>query len=179
MVEPRIAWIWIWRGGLVALVLLLGFLRLLPLGLHVEGLPAPDLIRALVLAWLVRRPDHLPAWLVVGLFLPLDLLLHGVPGLDAALMLLATEFLRARQDFLRNLPFVMEWLAIAAVLLVMAGLGQVVLMLFGLPGPALGPALLRALLTALAYPGMVLVAGAVLGLRKPALGEVDALGHRV
>mgnify|MGYP006273717441 CR=1 FL=1 len=179
MVDPVTARIWSYRALFVVLVGLLALLRLMPVGGAPGGLPGPDLIVALTLAWVLRRPAYVPAWLIVALFLPLDLLLGHPPGLGALSVLLGAEALRARQALTRSLPFLLEWALVAAVLLAMTGAVQVVLALFAAPRPILGLDLLRALFTALAYPAIVLVTQALFGVRKASPGEVDALGARL
>ena len=44
------------------------FVRLLPLSAGIMGWPGPDLALALILAWVLRRPDQLAAPVIVGLF---------------------------------------------------------------------------------------------------------------
>ncbi len=169
---------WTLFAGLAGLSL---FLRLLPLPGFAPGVPGgvpgPDLLLCLVLAWVLRRPDYMPALLVAVVFLLEDLLLMRPPGLWALIVLLGAEFLRGRQPLMRELPFLLEWAVVAAVIAAMWLAERLVLGLVMVPMPALGPALLHLLLTLLAYPLVVGVSHALLRVRKPATGEVDALGR--
>ena len=63
-------------------------------GLDLATWPAPDLMLALTLAWVVRRPDLLPAPLIAAYFFVEDILMMRPPGLWALIVLGATEFLR-------------------------------------------------------------------------------------
>ncbi len=153
------------------------FLRLLPLGSAEAGLPGPDLLLCLVLAWVLRRPDYMPALLIVAVFLLEDLLTLRPPGLWALIVLLGAEFLRGRQPLMRELPFPLEWTVVATVMGAMWLAERLVLGLLVVPMPALGPSLAQLVLTLLAYPLVVLVSHYALRVRKPATGEVDALGR--
>ena len=119
MAEARHGRVWVYRGLFVAFSLALLFLRLLPLGGEIGKWPGPDLMLGLMLAWVTRRPDHLPAVLIGLVVLAEDLMLMRPPGLWAALVVLATEFLRARSTLTRELGFAAEWLLIAVVMVTM------------------------------------------------------------
>ncbi|MEM9249456.1 MAG: rod shape-determining protein MreD [Pseudomonadota bacterium] len=179
MIDPITARTWSYRALFFALVLVLAIARLIPTGGAAGGLPGPDLILALTCAWVLRRPAYVPAWLVVAVFLPLDLMLHQAPGLGALAVLLVTEFLRRRQALSRALPFSLEWALVAVVLLVAVAGMQLVLGLFFLPRPPLGLDVIRAIFTAAVYPLAVLFTVYVCKLRKASPGEVDALGARL
>lgn len=155
------------------------FVRLLPLSTAPQSFPGPDLMQCLVIAWVLRRPDFVPAPLVAGVFLLADLLLMRPPGAWALIVLLGTEFLRARQGQMRELGFPIEW---GVVTLVMAGMfltHRFLLALTLVPQPALGLALLQLVATVLAYPVVVLISHTAFRVRKPTTGEVDSLGRRL
>ncbi len=179
MVDPITARAWSYRTLFVALVLLLAIGRLIPTGSSAGALPGPDLIMALTCAWVLRRPAYVPAWLVVAVFLPLDLLLHQPPGLGALVALVVTEFLRKRQELSRTLSFSLEWALVAAVLLASVAGMQLLMGLFFVPRPPLGLDVMRALFTAAVYPLAVLFTVYICKLRKASPGEVDALGARL
>ena len=88
--------VWIYRAGFVAIAMGLLFLRLLPLDSVAGDWPGPDLMLCLMLAWVTQRPDHLPTGLIAVVVLAEDMILMRPPGLWTALVVLATEFLRAR-----------------------------------------------------------------------------------
>lgn len=162
--------------GIAALSL---FIRLLPLGEMPVRFPAPDAVLALTMAWVVRRPDFLPALAIVAVFLLEDLLLSRPPGLWALMVLAGTEFLRARNAMLRGLGFWMEYLLVAAVMLAMLLAYRLILAIVMVPPPPLGLSFLQFLGTVAVYPVVVAVSHFLLGVRKPATGEVDSLGQRL
>lgn len=148
-------------------------------GLSWTTWPAPDLMLALVLAWVVRRPDLLPASVVVAFVFVEDILMMRPPGLWALIVLMATEFLRRRNPTLRGLSFWLEYGLIAALMLGMFVLNRMVLGIVMVPQAPLGLSLAQFVGTVAIYP---LVAAALhfgLGLRKPATGEVDDLGQKL
>lgn len=163
----------------LALALLSLFLRLLPLDPAEPGAPGPDLILALTLAWVLRRPAHLPALLIGLVWLLEDLLLMRPPGLWALIMLAGTEVLRARHALVREIGFLLEWAMVAGVLVAMTLAYRLVLAVFFLPRPPLDLSLAQLVATLVAYPLAVLVLQVVLRVRKPATGELDELGRRL
>lgn len=179
MVDPVTLQTWAHRALFAGLIGVLAVARLMPLDAGRVGLPGPDLMLALTFAWVLRRPSYVPPWLIVALFLPLDLLFQRPPGLGALVVLLGAEFLRGREGFSRGVPFPFEWAMVTFVLLAMAGVTQIVLGLFLVPRPPLGLELLRALFTGAVYPLAVLASHYVFGVRRVSPGEVDALGARL
>ncbi len=178
MVDPLAARLWGYRALFVVAVGALAIVRLMPLNVVPAALPGPDVILALTLAWMMRRPAYVPAWLVVALFLALDLLLQRPPGLGALATLLATEFLRRRQATTRALPFLLEWALVTGVLLAMvAGLQAAQALAFA-PRPPLGLDILRALFTAAIYPAAAGVTVWLFGVRRPAPGDYEGAEAR-
>ena len=161
----------------LALAALWLFVRLLPLNTLPAALPGPDLMLCLTFAWVLRRPGYMPAPLVAGVFLVEDLLLMRPPGLWALLVVLGTEFLRNRQALLREVTFPAEWAMVAVVAFAILVAERVVLFLLIVPQPALGQSLLQMIFTMALYPLVVLGSHFILKVRKPATGEVDALGR--
>lgn len=147
------------------------FVRLLPLDTTPPALPAPDLMLCVTLAWVLRRPDLLPAVVIVAAFLLEDILLMRPPGLWALVVLAGTEFLRARQPQMRDQGFLAEWAVIALIITAMFLLQRAVLTVTLVPMPDLGPALIQMLGTILIYP--VIVAALLLALRPRGFGAGD------
>jgi rod shape-determining protein MreD len=168
-----------WRSVFVALALLVAFVRLLPLGDGAGGVPGPDLLVALALAWAVRRPDYVPVVLLAALMLMADFLFMRPPGLWAAITVIGVEFLRSRETLFRDLPFLVEWGMVALLLLAMTLANAFVLLVLMVDQPTLGLTLLQLIATILAYPLVVAVTVLALGLRRAAPGEVDDRGHRL
>ncbi len=191
--------IWYYRGVFVALALILLFFRLLPLGapsastlwsalpnwiLGAFGVeprpwPGPDFLMCLTIAWVMRRPDYLPALLIALVFLVEDMILLRPPGLWAALMLVATEFLRARAALTRELSFTVEWLLASGIMLGLMLVYRLVFAVSLMPQPGFGFALLQTVWSILCYPLVVILFSTLLDLRKPATGEVDNYGRRL
>jgi rod shape-determining protein MreD len=155
------------------------FLRILPLDLPPGGLPGPDLMLALTMAWVLRRPSHLPALAIALVWLVEDLLMLRPPGLWALIVLAGTEFLRARHVVVREITFLLEWVMVASVLAVMTLGYRLVLAIVMVPQDPLDLSLMRLGFTVASYPAMVLLLHVVLRVRKPATGEVDELGRKL
>lgn len=179
MIDPVKRELWLHRGLFVGVALTLFFLRLLPLGTEAGRLPGPDILLCLILAWVQRRPDYLPALLIVVVVLIEDLLLMRPPGLWTALVLLGAEFLRSRIALTRELSFAMEWLLIAALMMALLLGYRLVFALAFLPQPAFGFAMVQVLASILFYPAVVWLSHAALGVHKPGMGEVDDKGRRL
>ncbi len=179
MIDPVTARLWGYRGVFVLLVLVLLFLRILPISDTGGGLPGPDLMLCLILAWVIRRPDHLPALLIAAVVLVEDLMLMRPPGLWAAAMVLATEFLRARSALTRELVFLVEWLMVTGLMLAMLLGTRLLLALAFVDQPGFAFAFAQIAASALVYPLVVGGLHLLFGLRKPSTGEVDAFGRRL
>jgi rod shape-determining protein MreD len=170
---------WGWQAAFLGFFVLLMGLRLWPAGAAGAAVPAPDLMLAVTAAWVLRRPDHLPVLLLAAVFLIEDLLLMRPPGLWAACAVLMAEFLRSRAALSRELPFPAEWFLVAVTITATVLLHRLALGISVTPAPPAGPALVQLAGTVLVYPAVVAVLHLGLGLRKPAAGEVDAIGRRL
>lgn len=170
-----------WSGRITYVVLasVLLVAPLLPLSAVPRAYATPDILLLVTAAWAARRPDTLPAPVVVGVFLLADFLFQRPPGLYAALVLLMTEWLRRRSLRLRKGSFLGEWVAVGTAIAAM-GLGnRAILAAMMTPQAPLGLTLTQLILTIALYPVIAGVAHLALGLRRPAQGEVDSLGHRL
>lgn len=179
MAETIGASVWAHRGLYAGLALLLLVLRLLPLGSVAGSWPGPDLLVCLTFAWVLRRPDYTPVGLIAAVMLLEDLLLMRPPGLWAAIIVLATEFLRRRGALAREISFAVEWLMVAAVMAASLLGYRLILMLAMLPQVSLGQAMIQLIVSILCYPLVVGASRLAFGVRKPATGEVDAYGRRL
>jgi len=170
----------LWHQALYLCILgVLIFWQMLPLSVGAGGWPGPDLMLALTFAWLLRRPEYVPALAIAAVFFTEDLLTLRPPGLWAAIVLAATEILRAREAGMRDLGFLLEWLLVSGVMAAMLVADRLILTALFVPQPPLGLALLEYLATVAAYPAVVGVSHLLLGLRRAAPGEVDAFGRRL
>lgn len=171
--------VWLYRAGFVAIALVLLFLRLLPLGSIAGDWPRPDLLLCLMLAWVTQRPDQLPTWLIALVVLVEDMVLMRPPGLWSAIVVLATEFLRARSALTRELGFATEWLLISGVMVAMLLAYRLSFAVAFLAQPGFGFAFAQTIGSVFMYPVVVWVMRVVLHLRKPGAGDVDAKGRRI
>jgi rod shape-determining protein MreD len=179
VIDPVATQLWAYRAAFVGLAALVLFLRILPLGGLPGGFPGPDLMLCLTLAWVSRRPDFLPVALIAAVVLVEDLMLMRPPGLWAALVVLASEFLRGRAALTRQLGFLAEWFLVAVVMFGMLVAYRLVLALAFLDQPGFAYAFAQAVMSVLCYPLVAAVLQVALGLRKPLTGEVDAFGRRL
>lgn len=169
--------VWGFRAGLLGLALLVVFVSLLPMQTQPSAWAPPDLVLAVCLAWLLRRPEYVPALLVGAVFLMMDLLLLRPPGLQAVLVVIMCEVLRNRFQDLREVPFPLEWVSVAMALTVLALAQRVVLAVLFLDLPVLGPMVIQLVLTILIYPLVVGISQIVFGIRRLAPGEYNAMGR--
>ena len=168
---------WGYRLLFLGLAVFLLFLRLLPLGSTAGGFPGPDLMLCVALAWVMRRPEFVPVWLITVVILTEDLILMRPPGLWTALVLLATEFLRSRIALTRELSFLVEWLLAAGLMIVMLLGYRLAFMPALLPQPPFGFAAVQVIWSILCYPIVVGLSRLAFDLRKPAHGEVNEYGR--
>lgn len=145
---------------------------LMPLEIAPRPWAAPDLLAALTVAWVVRRPDSLPVTTIAAIWLLADFLMQRPPGLQTALVLVLTEWVRRRATPLRRGGLFAEWGAVALALAALAAAGRVALAVLAIPQPPLGLVLIQLLLTVTVYPAVALVAQAVF--RLGARPEADA-----
>lgn len=150
---------------------LLLFLRLLPLSQGFMGWPGPDMGLALILAWVLRRPDQLSAPVIVLVVLVEDVMLMRPLGLWTAIVLIGSEAARSREPRWRDQPFMVEWVGVGVLIgLMMLGY-RITQALFMLPLPALGQVILQYLATVAAYPLAIFLARWLIGLRRTGRGE--------
>lgn len=178
MIDPVTLTLWRGRLGFVAILTLLTFVLLLPLGGEAGRLPGPDLMTCVVFVWMMRRPDFAPLWLLALVMLAADILLMRPFGLWAALVVVAAEVIRARAVLMRELNFFMEWAVAGGLMLAMLLVYRFFFALTLLPQVTFGAALMQWVWSVIAYPAVVLFASYALALRKPSLGQIDAYGRR-
>lgn len=179
MVDALPSRLWLGRLIYVLVAMVLIFALLLPLNTTPRAWSAPDLLLCVTLAWITRRPEFLPVMVVAVVFLATDMLFHRPPGLWTALVLILTEMLRARATGMRNMPFWLEWATVAMGIVAITLANRLVLAVVMTPQAPLGLTLSQMVTTVLVYPVVVAVGYTLFGLRRPAMGEVDARGRRL
>jgi len=171
--------LWIGRMTFLALICGILFVQILPLGTLPPRWAGPDLILAVTLVWLARRPDFVPVLLIAAVFLLTDLLQHRPPGLWTALVVLLTEALRAREAELRTMPYLLEWMTMGFGIIVITLADRLVLALLMMPQTPLALAMGSVTMTVLVYPVVAAAAHFVFGVSRPGLGAIDASGRRL
>ena len=167
---------WVMQALFLALCLAVIFFHLLPLSTLPSRWAPPDLLICLALAWGLRRPDYVPILSLAGIMLLADLMYHRPPGVMAALVVLASEYLRNRAGALREASFVGEWLAVGIAISGITVVNRMILALVGVEQAALGLVLIQMLMSIAAYPAVVLVSQSVFGVRKLAPSQAEAQG---
>lgn len=160
----------------LALSALCLFMAILPLSPATAGLPSPDVMLAITLAWAVRRPEDLPLMLILPVFLFSDLMLSQPPGLWTAIVLVAVEILRNRHRRARLLPFAAEWIAVALMVIVMTAAYWGIQAAVFVDQTSLASQMRRAGMTILCYPAFVALLHYGLGIRK--LPAPEGFGRR-
>ncbi len=163
----------------LALAAALLFLRLLPINTASDAWPGPDILLCLVFAWSLRRSDYLPFWLVALVIFLEDILLMRPPGLWAALVVAGAEFLHNRTALTRELNFGVEWILVSGVMAAQFLVNRLIFAFALLPQVPVSYTLIQLVATILFYPAVVGLSRLAFGLRKPAMGEVDAIGRRL
>ncbi|WP_312530186.1 rod shape-determining protein MreD [Paracoccus sp. (in: a-proteobacteria)] len=162
--------------ALVMLVILL--VRLLPLSPGSITWPGPDLMLAVTLVWVLRRPEQLPVLLIAAVFFIEDMLMMRPPGLWTALVIVATEAARHREHRWRELPFMVEWLRVALLIALIVLANRFTMAIFFVQLPSLGQVILQYIATVMSYPIVVALARWTLGLRRVDYIEAEIMRHR-
>lgn len=158
--------------GLLCAVILL--VHILPTDFGPDGMPGPDLLLCITFAWVLRRPHYLPPLLVAAVFLLADILFMRPPGLWAALVLIAVEYLRAREPILRDLPIATEFATVGAAILFVPVAYQIVLVLVAVPQAGFGLLALQTIATLITYPMLVILARVILKVDRMSPTEAEA-----
>lgn len=140
--------------------------RLVPLPGGPGAMPGPDLLFCVTIAWVLRRPDLLPVGLIAAAALSADLLLQRPPGLWAALLVLAAEYMRGRSQPGQEPSFGGELLLVSLTYAGLVFANWALLVIFAVPHPPLLGMLAQVPATALAYPLVVLLLVHLLGIRR-------------
>lgn len=167
--------IWTYRAVFFGLCLSVITLKLLPLNLAASGIPGPDFLILLTFAWMVRQPALVPIGLLLVVFLLADFLFMRPPGLWTALLLIASESLRRRRLTMTELPFLVEWGTVAALIMGMVLLNRMILWMLLVDLNSLGLTLAHGIVTIAVYPIVVAVSKFVFGVRKLGPTELEAL----
>ena len=155
------------------------FVRLLPRAPGQAWLPGPDLILCLTLAWVLRRPEHVPVLAIAAVVLVEDLLTDRPPGLWPLLVLGGAAFVHSRRPAMREVGLLVEWAVLAGVMTAVTLAYRLILVIVMVPAPPLDLSMMKLAVTVAAYPVVVGVMQGILRVRKPATGELDERGRRL
>ena len=168
---------WINRGIFVLLAFVFIVIDLVPRDMRPPVWAAPDLLLAVTLAWVARKPSYLPVLTIAIFFLMTDFLFMRPPGLWAALVVILTEVIRRQNRDFRDMPFLVEWGTIAVGFCAITIVNRLVIAVVMLPQAPLGLTLLEMIATIAVYPVVLVVAHFVFGVTRTAPGEVGSKGH--
>lgn len=149
-------------------------INMLPLSSDIVGVPGPDLLLALTLAWLLRQPAIVPVGSILLVFLLADFLFLRPPGLWTLLVLVTSESLRRWRLTMTEFTFFLEWSAFAGAVLGLILLERLVLWLLMVDPAPLGLSLAHAIVTAAIYPVVVAISKFLFGVRKIGSAEAEA-----
>ncbi len=167
--------LWTYRLLFIVLCLIVISIKLLPLNVGESGIPGPDILLALTLAWLLRQPAVVPIGTIVFIFLLADFLFQRPPGLWTLLVIITSESLRTRHQTMTEFPFLLEWSAFAGAVFAMLILNRMVLWVLMVDQTSLGLTLTHGIVTVMVYPLVVVVSKFLFGLRKLSPTEPEAI----
>lgn len=178
MAELSASRVWVMRIAFLGLALLILFFHLIPLDTVPRRWAPPDLLVAFAFAWCLRRPDYAPVLSITAVMLAADFMLQRPPGLYALLVVWGSEYLKGRSAVSGETSFPGEWATVGLVLVAITLINRVVLAILAVEQAQLSLSIVQLILTIIAYPLVVLVTQSVMGVRKLAPSDADALGAR-
>lgn len=170
---------WLYRGLFLAICFFMLLIALLPLSFTIPGLTAPDFLICIAFAWVLRRPEFVPFWSLLLMFLLADVLQMRPLGLWTAIALAACEFLRTQSYRFRDLAFPFEWAFVAVLITAAIFANRLILSITLVPQPGITTTATHAITTVIIYPVMVFLSAAILRVRKVTAGEAIVLGQRL
>ncbi|MGJ8623489.1 MAG: rod shape-determining protein MreD [Yoonia sp.] len=179
MAERADTRLWVNRGIFVLLAFAFVVIDLVPRDMRPAAWAGPDMLLAVTLAWVARKPSYLPVLVVAAFFLMTDLLFMRPPGLWAALVVVLTEVIRRQHHEFRTMPFLAEWGTIAVGIIAITLINRIVLALVMLPQAPIGLTLSQMVATILVYPLVLVAAHFIFAVRRTAPGEIDSRGQRL
>lgn len=169
--------VWFYHGVFTVISLVVLFVALLPFDAGEGGWPGPELTLCFVAAWVLRRPDYVPVWLLLILLLLDDALLMRPLGLWTLIVLLTSEYLRRRVDYTEAMPFWSESGLVAGCIVAAFLANHLALVVLLAETPPVAGQALHAIATIVFYPS-VAVFSQMIGVRRLAPGELDSMGTR-
>ncbi len=170
---------WIGRGVFVLLAFVLIIFDLVPLDMRPSLWAAPDLLLAATLAWVARKPRHVPVVVIAGIMLMTDFLFMRPPGLWTALVVILTEMIRRQHRDFRNMPLLVEWGTVTFGIVAITLVNRVVLAVVMAPQAPFALALIEMVGTIAIYPLVLVAAHFAFGVSRAAPGELGSKGQAI
>ncbi len=174
--DPRI---WMNRGLFLFAAFVIVVAQLVPLDLRPVNWAWPDILLAMTLAWVARKPAFAPVAVIAAIFLMTDLLLHRPPGLWAALVVILTETVRRQHRDFRNMPVLVEWGTISIGIVAITLMNRLITAIVMVPQPPLGLTLIQMLSTIAIYPLVVIIGHFAFGITRAAPGQTGSRGQKI
>lgn len=174
--DPRI---WMNRGLYILAAFIIVVAQLVPLDMQPTNWAWPDILLAMTLAWVARKPHYAPVAVIAILFLMTDMLLHRPPGLWAALVVILTETIRRQHRDFRNMPALVEWGTISVGIIAITVVNRLVLAIVMVPQAPIGLTLIQMISTIAVYPVVVIVGHFVFGVTRVAPGQTGSRGQKI
>lgn len=159
--------IWLLRGLFLLFGLFAIAYPLLPLQFIPSRWPAPALLYAFTMAWLVRRPEGAPFLLIAALALLADAVLMRPMGLWALLLLAASETVRFSYKSIQERGLIMELSVVLGLLMAMMIIQNIILWASFSQTLELVRMGQIVMLTMLTYPFIIAFLHYILRVRKP------------
>ena len=170
---PRAWWM---RTAFVLIAGVILFGALLPLGAGAGRMPGPDILTALAFAWVLRRPDYVPVWILAAVLFVADIVTMRPPGLWAALTVLGIETARSRTGTWADMPFLLELTVVGLILTAVTVANAALSAIFFVDQPPLHHTVIRLFATMCFYPLVVLITDSVFRIKR---ASDTAQGRRV
>ncbi len=170
---------WLRQVALFLFACLIIFYQLIPFSLIPGALPSPDIMFCVICAFIIRRPEIVPFWLIGIIYFTFDVFESRPFGVWTASILIMTEVLRANRNAFRENLFPFEWIAISTIFILALAVNQIFLVMSIVPTPPFYNLLWQFIFTVLSYPIVLFIITYVLRVRKPALGEFDVKGQKI
>jgi rod shape-determining protein MreD len=154
------------------------FVRLIPLDLMPGQIAPPDILFALLVGLLVRRPRAVPMVLVVGLFLLNDILLQKPLGLWTLVVFAISELVRSSRNEVREMLFLSEWVWFAGLYGAASAAHLALRIVLFIPRDPLTLVLPMIIFTIAVYPLVVLFLNLVFGVQKPVRRDFAGMSAR-
>lgn len=168
---------WINRGVFVLLAFVLIVIDLVPLDMRPSLWAAPDLLLAVTLAWVARKPRYAPVPVVAVIMLLADFLFMRPPGLWAALVVILTEAIRRQNREFRNMPLWVEWATVTFGIVAITLVNRLILAVVMAPQAPLTLTLVEMAGTIAIYPLVLAIAHFVFGVSRTAPGALGSKGQ--